>query len=54
VNFKLEIGELVQEVTVAEDVPVVNTTTSSTSGVVSEREIGICLSTGGSFDTLSL
>jgi hypothetical protein len=52
VNFKLEIGELVQQVTVAEDAPVVNTTPSSVSGVVGEREVKDLPLNGRSFDTL--
>src|SRR5271169_5441919 len=52
VNFKLAIGEIVQEVTVAEDVPVVNTTTSATSGIVGEREIKDLPLNGRSFDNL--
>ncbi len=34
VNLRLEIGDLTQEVVVTEDNPVVNTTTSSVSGLV--------------------
>src|ERR1035437_5735615 len=52
VNFKLEIGEFVQQVTVAEDVPVVNTTPSATSGVVGEREVKDLPLNGRSFDNL--
>ena len=52
VNFHLEIGEFVQQVTVAEDVPVVNTTTSAVSGVVGEREVKDLPLNGRSFDTL--
>lgn len=52
VNFRLEIGQLVQQVTVAEDAPVVNTTTSSVSGVVGEREVKDLPLNGRSFDTL--
>jgi hypothetical protein len=52
VNFKLEIGEFVQAVTVAEDVPVVNTTPSATSGVVGEREVKDLPLNGRSFDNL--
>ncbi|HXR09461.1 MAG TPA: carboxypeptidase regulatory-like domain-containing protein, partial [Candidatus Acidoferrales bacterium] len=52
VNFKLEIGEFVQAVTVAEDAPVVNTTTSATSGVVGEREVKDLPLNGRSFDNL--
>jgi Carboxypeptidase regulatory-like domain/TonB-dependent Receptor Plug Domain len=52
VNFRLEIGEFVQAVTVAEDTPVVNTTTSATSGVVGEREVKDLPLNGRSFDNL--
>jgi hypothetical protein len=52
VNFRLEIGEFVQAVTVAEDVPVVNTTPSATSGVVGERELKDLPLNGRSFDNL--
>jgi hypothetical protein len=52
VNFKLEVGELVQQVSVSEDVPVVNTTTLATSGVVGEREIKDLPLNGRSFDNL--
>jgi hypothetical protein len=52
VNFKLQVGEFVQEVTVAEDVPVVNTTTAATSGMVGEREVKDLPLNGRSFDNL--
>jgi hypothetical protein len=52
VNFQLEVGEMVQEVTVVGDAPVVNTTTSSVSGVVGEREIKDLPLNGRSFDSL--
>jgi hypothetical protein len=52
VNFKLAVGEFVQQVTVTEDVPVVNTTTSATSGVVGEREVKDLPLNGRSFDNL--
>jgi hypothetical protein len=52
VKFRLEVGEFVQQVTVTGDVPVVNTTTSATSGVVGEREIKDLPLNGRSFDTL--
>src|SRR5262249_51533369 len=39
VNFHLEVGEFVQQVTVIDDVPVVNTTTSPVSGIVDERQV---------------
>jgi hypothetical protein len=52
VNFKLQVGQFVQEVTVAEDVPVVNTTTAATSGIVGEREVKELPLNGRSFDNL--
>jgi hypothetical protein len=52
VNLSLEIGELVQQVTVSEDAPVVNTTPASVSGVVGEREVKELPLNGRSFDNL--
>ena len=52
VNLQLEVGELVQQVTVIAEAPVVNTTTSSVSGLVSEREIKDLPLNGRSFDNL--
>ena len=52
VNLQLEVGELVQQVTVVAEAPVVNTTTSSVSGLVSEREIKDLPLNGRSFDNL--
>jgi hypothetical protein len=52
VNLKLEVGELVQQVTVAGDAPVVNTTTASVSGLVDEREVKDLPLNGRSFDNL--
>ena len=51
-NLQLEVGELVQQVTVVAEAPVVNTTTSSVSGLVSEREIKDLPLNGRSFDNL--
>jgi Carboxypeptidase regulatory-like domain len=39
VNFRLEVGELVQQMAVSEDAPVVNVTTAAISGMVDERQI---------------
>src|SRR5437660_3208432 len=39
VNFKLEVGDLKENVTVTEDAPLVNTTLSSTSGLVTRDQI---------------
>ena len=52
VKLQLEVGELVQEVTVVADSPVVNTTTSSVSGMVGEREVKDLPLNGRSFDNL--
>jgi hypothetical protein len=52
VNFKLEVGDLVQQVTVSADAPVVNTTTASVSGVVTEQQVKGLPLNGRSFDNL--
>src|SRR5213594_3576913 len=39
VNFTMEVGEIKDNVTVTEDAPLVNTTLSSTSGLVSKEQI---------------
>lgn len=52
VNLRLEVGEITQEVTVLEEVPVVNTTAYSTSGVVGERSVKELPLNGRSFDNL--
>ena len=52
VNLQLEVGDLVQQVTVVAEAPVVNTTTSSVSGLVSEREVKDLPLNGRSFDNL--
>ena len=52
VNFQLQVGAIAEQVTVREEVPVVNTTTSSVSGVVGEREVKDLPLNGRSFDNL--
>jgi hypothetical protein len=52
VNMRLEIGEVVQQVTVTSDVPLVNTTTAPVSGLVGEREVKDLPLNGRSFDNL--
>ncbi len=52
VNLSLEVGDLTQEVTVNEETPVVNTTTSTDSGLVGEREVKDLPLNGRSFDNL--
>jgi len=52
VNLRLEVGELTQEVTITEETPVVNATTSSVTGMVGEREVKDLPLNGRSFDNL--
>ena len=52
VNFRLEVGELVQQMAVSEEAPVVNVTTASVSGMVDERQIKELPLNGRSFDDL--
>ncbi|MFN7923574.1 MAG: carboxypeptidase regulatory-like domain-containing protein [Bryobacteraceae bacterium] len=52
VNLQLEVGEVVQQVTVSGDAPIVNTTTSSVTGLVGEREVKDLPLNGRSFDNL--
>ena len=52
VNLRLEVGDLVQPVTVSADAPVVNTTTAAVSGMVGERALKDLPLNGRSFDNL--
>ena len=52
VNVRIEVGEYLQQVTVSEDVPVVNATNAAVSGLVSEREVKDLPLNGRSFDNL--
>jgi len=52
VNLQLEVGELVQQVTVSAEVPLVNTTTAPVSGLVGERQVKDLPLNGRSFDNL--
>src|SRR5262245_20641766 len=52
VDLKLDIGQVTQEVTVSADTPLVDLTTASVSGLVSEREIKELPLNGRSFDNL--
>jgi hypothetical protein len=52
VNLQLEVGELVQQVTVAAETQLVNVTTSQVSGVVGEQQIRDLPLNGRSFDNL--
>src|SRR6266446_3671814 len=52
VNLTLEVGNVEQRVNVTAEAPLVNTTLSSTSGLVSEREVKELPLNGRSFDQL--
>ncbi len=52
VNFRLAVGRAVEEISVSEDIPMVNTTTASVSGLVGEREVKDLPLNGRSFDDL--
>jgi hypothetical protein len=52
VNFSLEIGDVAQQVTVSAEPSVVNTTTSTVSGLVGETQVKDLPLNGRSFDNL--
>src|SRR5438094_3541674 len=52
VDLTLEVGAAAEQVTVSEEAPLVNTTTSSTSGVITEQQIKELPLNGRSFDQL--
>src|SRR5262249_7084525 len=52
VNLTLEVGEVADQVTVTEEAPLVNTTLSSTSGLITEAQIKELPLNGRSFDQL--
>jgi hypothetical protein len=52
VNLQVEVGDLLQQVTVTAETPLVNTTTSQVSGVVGEQQIKDLPLNGRSFDDL--
>ena len=54
VNLTLQVGSVVQQVTVTEAVPLVNTTNAPTSGLISEQEIKELPLNGRSFNQLML
>jgi carboxypeptidase family protein len=51
-NVRLEVGPFVQQVTVSEETPLVDTTTAPVSGIVGERELKDLPLNGRSFDNL--
>src|SRR5216117_2952514 len=52
INLTLEVGAAAEQVTVTEEAPLVNTTLSSTSGLINEQQIKELPLNGGSFDQL--
>src|SRR5437667_2121974 len=52
VDLTLEVGAAAEQVTVTEEAPLVNTTTSSTSGVITEQQVKDLPLNGRSFDQL--
>src|SRR3989454_607252 len=52
VDLTLEVGANAEQVTVTEEAPLVNTTTSSTSGVITEEQVKELPLNGRSFDQL--
>ena len=52
VDFTLQVGSIAQQVTVTEAAPLINTTPTSTSGVISEQQIKDLPLNGRSFDQL--
>lgn len=52
VNLTLEVGQVVQQVTVTGEAPLVNTTLSPTAGLVGEKEVKDLPLNGRSFDQL--
>ena len=52
VNFRLQVGEFVSQINVTEQAPVVNTTTQSVAGLVSENQVKDLPLNGRSFDNL--
>jgi hypothetical protein len=52
INFRLEVGDLLQEVRIIAEAPIVNTSTAEISGLVREREVKDLPLNGRSFDAL--
>ena len=52
VNFRLEVGELVQQMAVSGQAPIVNVTSASVAGIVNERQLKDLPLNGRSFDQL--
>src|SRR3989442_6499178 len=52
IDVTLEVGAAAEQVTVTEEAPLVNTTTSSTSGLITEQQVKELPLNGRSFDNL--
>src|SRR5713101_1199656 len=52
IDLTLEVGAIAEQVAVTEEAPLVNTTTSSTSGVITEQQVKELPLNGRSFDQL--
>src|SRR5882724_11027270 len=52
INLTLEVGAVAEQVTITEEAPLVNTTLSSTSGLISEQQVKELPLNGRSFDQL--
>jgi hypothetical protein len=52
VHLRLDVGDFVQQISVTEEAPIVNTTTSSVAGIVGERQVKELPLNGRSFDNL--
>src|SRR5205809_1847359 len=52
INLTLEVGAIAEQVTVTEEAPLVNTTLSSTSGLITEQQVKELPLNGRSFDQL--
>ncbi|MBZ5660561.1 MAG: carboxypeptidase-like regulatory domain-containing protein [Acidobacteriia bacterium] len=52
VNLRLDVGDFVQQISVIEEAPIVNTMTASVAGMVGERQVKELPLNGRSFDNL--
>src|SRR5436190_2487710 len=52
VNLTLDVGDLAEKITVTEDIPIVNTTLNSVSGLINEKQIKDMPLNGRSFNDL--
>src|SRR5438046_9753407 len=52
VNLTLDVGDLAEKITVTEEIPIVNTTLNSVSGLINEKQLKDMPLNGGSFNAL--